>query len=117
MVDGHNVLLGLSQPLGGPCSTGRRNDPVHPCFAVIAQKPESTWGRKEFPICRVSTAASRGRGQYFDAVETEAFGRANIVATVQARLDGLPPEPLADVLERERAERAEVVEQLRRMRD
>ena len=57
-----------------------------------------------------------GRVQYFDAVETEAFGQARIVATVQARLDKLMPEPLDDVLEREEAQRAEVVEQLRRMR-
>ena len=39
--------------------------------------------------------------RYFDAVETEAFGQANIVAALRARLDELMPEPLADVLERQ----------------
>ena len=58
-----------------------------------------------------------GRVQYFDAVETEAFGQANIVATVQARIDELMPEPLDDVLEREQTQRAEVIEQLQRLRD
>ena len=33
------------------------------------------------------------RGRYFDAVETEAFGQANIVAALRARLDELMPEP------------------------
>ena len=51
--------------------------------------------------------------QYFDAVETEAFGQANIVAALRARLDALMPEPLDDVLERQDAQRVEVAEQLR----
>ena len=55
------------------------------------------------------------RGRYFDAVETEAFGQANIVAALQARLDALMPEPLADVLERQRHQREQVAEQLRQL--
>jgi hypothetical protein len=35
-------------------------------------------------------------GRYFDAVETEAFGQANIVAALRDRLDELMPEPLDD---------------------
>jgi hypothetical protein len=46
--------------------------------------------------------------QYHDAVETEAFGQANIVAALRARLDELMPEPLDDVLERQEWQRAEV---------
>lgn len=49
------------------------------------------------------------------SVETEALGQVRIVAAVQARLDELMPEPLADVLAREHAQRAEVAEQLRGM--
>jgi hypothetical protein len=64
----------------------------------------------------ISKADNRYRPpRYFDAVETEAFGQANIVAALRARLDELMPEPLADVLERERAQRTEVAEQLRRL--
>jgi hypothetical protein len=54
------------------------------------------------------------RGAHFDAVETEAFGQANIVAALRARLDELMPEPLVDVLERQARQRTEVAEQLRR---
>jgi hypothetical protein len=53
----------------------------------------------------------------FDAVETEALGQARIVAAVVARLDELMPEPIEDVLERQRRERAEVAERLRRLAD
>jgi hypothetical protein len=49
----------------------------------------------------------------FDAVETEALGQARIVAALTARLDELLPEPLADVHERERAQRREVRDRLR----
>jgi hypothetical protein len=51
--------------------------------------------------------------RHYEAVETEAFGQAAIVAAVQARLDALMPEPLEDVLVREARERAEVAERLR----
>lgn len=40
-----------------------------------------------------------------EAVEVEALGQAGVVALVRAALDGLLPEPLDDVLEREQAER------------
>ena len=53
--------------------------------------------------------------RYFDAVETEAFGQANIVAALRTRLDELMPEPLDDVLERQRRQRVEVAERLRRI--
>lgn len=52
--------------------------------------------------------------RYYDAVETEAFGQARIVAAVRSRLDELMPEPLEDVLVREERERERVAEQLRR---
>jgi hypothetical protein len=55
--------------------------------------------------------------QYFNAVETEAFGQARIVAALRERLDELMPEPLDDVREREQAQRAQVAEQLRRLED
>ena len=55
--------------------------------------------------------------RYFDAVETEALGQAEIVAALRARLDELMPEPLADVLERQERQRTEVAEQLRQLRD
>jgi hypothetical protein len=55
--------------------------------------------------------------RYFDAVETEAFGQARIVAALRDRLDELIPEPLDDVLEREQRQRAQVAEQLRRLRE
>jgi len=55
--------------------------------------------------------------RYFDAVETEAFGQANIVAALRARLDELMPEPLDDVLERQDRQREQVAEQLRGMTD
>ena len=51
--------------------------------------------------------------RYFDAVETEAFGQANIVAALRARLDELMPEPIGDVHEREARQRAQVAERLR----
>jgi hypothetical protein len=42
------------------------------------------------------------------AVEVESLGQAAVVALVRDALDALLPEPLADVLERERRQRAEV---------
>ncbi|HEY8649987.1 MAG TPA: hypothetical protein VIL70_03640 [Chthoniobacterales bacterium] len=45
---------------------------------------------------------------YHDAVETEALGQARIVAIVRDRMEELLPEPLADVHEREEAEREEI---------
>lgn len=55
--------------------------------------------------------------RYYDAVETEAFGQARIVAAVRDRLDELMPEPLDDVLERQARQREQVAEQLRQLRD
>ena len=54
--------------------------------------------------------------RYYDAVETEAFGQASIVAALRDRLDDLMPEPIDDVLERQEQQRAEVAEQLRQIR-
>jgi hypothetical protein len=53
--------------------------------------------------------------RYFDAVETEAFGQANIVEAVRARLDELLPEPIDNVLEREQQQRADVAARLREL--
>ncbi len=70
----------------------------------------------EFNLPVISKADRRYRPvQYHDAVETEAFGQARIVAALRARLDKLMPEPIGDVLEREDAQRALVAEQLRGM--
>ncbi len=46
--------------------------------------------------------------RYHDAVETEALGQSAIVDIVRRRLNALLPEPLADVRERERAQRTKV---------
>jgi hypothetical protein len=46
--------------------------------------------------------------RHHDAVETEALGQSAIVGIVRDRLDGLLPEPLADVRERELAQRSKV---------
>ena len=46
--------------------------------------------------------------RYHDAVETEALGQSEIVAIVRGHLDNLLPEPIGDVLERERQEREQV---------
>ncbi len=53
---------------------------------------------------------------YHDAVETEALGQKFIVDAVRTRLDELMPEPIADVLERQERQRAEVAARLREMR-
>ncbi len=46
--------------------------------------------------------------RYHDAVETEALGQSEIVAIVRGQLDDLLPEPIGDVLERERQDREHV---------
>jgi hypothetical protein len=46
--------------------------------------------------------------RHHDAVETEALGQSVIVGIVRDHLDGLLPEPLPDVHEREEAQRAKV---------
>ena len=46
--------------------------------------------------------------RYYDAVETEAYGQANIIDAVCTRLDELLPQPLDDVLARESAQRDEL---------
>jgi hypothetical protein len=48
--------------------------------------------------------------RFHDAVETEALCQSIIVGTLRDRLDELLPEPLRDVLERERQERDELLE-------
>lgn len=66
----------------------------------------------------ISKADRRYRpARSFDAVETEALGQARIIEALTARLDALLPEPLADVREREDAQRAEVREALRGLLD
>jgi hypothetical protein len=72
---------------------------------------------EQFDLPIISKLDNRYRPpEAFDAVETEALGQARIVAAVRARLDELMPEPIADVLERQAAQRAQVAEQLRRLR-
>ena len=66
------------------------------------------------PVIRKRDKRYRGE-QYFDAVETEALSQAVIVSTLRDRLDELMPEPLDDVLERERQQREQVAEQLRQL--
>lgn len=51
--------------------------------------------------------------RYHDAVETEALGQAEIVRIVREHLDRLLPQPLNEVLERERDQRDAVSELLR----
>jgi len=46
--------------------------------------------------------------RWHDAVETEALGQTFIVNLVREWLDSLLPEPIADVRERERIERAQM---------
>jgi hypothetical protein len=70
----------------------------------------------EFDLPVISKPDRRYRPvRYFDAVETEALGQARIVALLRARLDELMPEPIDDVLERQRQQRAEVAERLRQI--
>ena len=52
--------------------------------------------------------------RFHDAVETEALGQSEIVRIVREHLDGLLPEPLEDVQEREAAQREEMTEWLSR---
>jgi hypothetical protein len=62
----------------------------------------------------ISKPDRRGsKTRYYDAVETEAFGQANIIAALRDRLDELMPEPLDGVLEREQQQREQVAERLR----
>lgn len=51
-------------------------------------------------------------GRPHDAYECEAIGQGFLMAILRERLDELLPEPLADVLEREEAERATVLTML-----
>ncbi len=53
----------------------------------------------------------------YEAVEAEALGQKFIVDLVRAWLDELIPEPIKRVRERERAQRAEVVEALAQVRE
>jgi hypothetical protein len=97
----------------------RRRQPWVPAqwerIALTTEQVDSVPGLRDLVISKPDRRYKPVR--YFDAVETEAFGQANIVAALRARLDQLMPEPLADVLERERRQRAEVAEQLRRIAD
>jgi hypothetical protein len=53
--------------------------------------------------------------RYHDAVETEALGQGEIVRIVREHIDGLLPEPLDVVREREGKQRQDVAELLRRL--
>jgi hypothetical protein len=54
--------------------------------------------------------------KYHDAVETEALGQEVIMAILRERLEELLPEPLADILERERRDRQRFRKQLEAVR-
>jgi hypothetical protein len=86
---------GLSLPWERVALTAGQVD-QHGLRALVIRKPDKRYK----PV------------RYFDAVETEAFGQANIVATVRDRLDELMPEPLTAVLEREDRQRDRVAERL-----
>jgi hypothetical protein len=63
----------------------------------------------EHDLTRIRKADRRYKPvRHHDAVETEALGQRFIVGIVRAHLDELLPEPLADVLEREKAQQAKV---------
>jgi hypothetical protein len=66
------------------------------------------------PLIVVKVDRRYADGRPHQAVETEALSQRVIVDLVQDRLDALLPEPLADVLVRERRERAAVKAILRR---
>ena len=70
----------------------------------LAITAEQVAGRKLAPI--VKTDARYRPALVHEAWETEALTQSVIVQLVRAALEALLPEPLADVLERERAERA-----------
>jgi hypothetical protein len=67
------------------------------------------------PIHKNDQRFKNNRGHH-EAWETEALSQQVVVAIVRARLDALLPTPLADVLERQDAERASWLARLRRMR-
>jgi hypothetical protein len=69
----------------------------------------------DLPVIQKLDRRYRNGGEYHDAVETEAFGQARIVAALRDRLDALMPEPLEDVLERQARQRVEVAERLREL--
>jgi hypothetical protein len=106
--------------------------PVDRASAALREEGAEEWFAGQHPWERVALTDEQVAGlgdvviskadkrynpvRYFDAVETEAFGQAAIVAAVRARLDELLPEPLEDVLVREEQQRAEVAERLRGLR-
>src|SRR5262249_55113031 len=51
----------------------------------------------------------------YEAIECEALGQGVLVRLIRKQLDALLPEPLADVLEREERQRAEVGNALARL--
>jgi hypothetical protein len=92
----------------------RRTLDEHSPWERIALTAEQV-ARYDLPVIQKLDRRYGNGGEYHDAVETEALGQARIVAALRARLDELMPEPLDDVLERERDQRAEVAEQLRQL--
>lgn len=69
---------------------------------------------EHYQLAVIQKADNRYRPvRWHDAVETEALSQTVIVDLVQARLDELMPEPLADVLVREQRQRAHAAEVLR----
>lgn len=105
-------------------AANRRTLIEHSVWVGEDEDGESLWERvaltteqvEEFDLPVIQKRDRRYSGaQYFDAVETEALGQARIVGLLTARLDELMPEPLADVQERGRVQRAKVTEVLRRI--
>lgn len=65
--------------------------------------------RKGLPPATIRKPDNRFKPvRYFDAIETEAFGQARIIAALKTRLDELIPEPLADILAREEQQKADM---------
>lgn len=88
---------------------------------------EDTWERVALTEDQVADLATRGvepilktddrytDGHPHEAYECEALGQGPIVELLRARLDELLPEPLEDVLEREREQREQVRKALKRI--
>jgi hypothetical protein len=79
---------------------------------------ETKKGRTERVVLRLLLDHERNAGlpttgRFDTAIEVESLGQAAVVELVHSALDALLPDPLADVLEREQAQRAEARARLR----